>query len=174
MVRSAHRRVTALASVAMVLLTLPLAAQQADSARRTLTADDYARAERFMGYNTNPLVFRMTVRPNWLPDDRFWYRVTVPGGSEFVLVDPARATKEPAFDHTKLAASLSTAAGESYTALTLPFNEFALTADGRSIEFKAAKRRWRCDRQGKCVQPTGDGTGNAAERRTRTAWPRTH
>ena len=133
----------------------PVAAQPAPPAARALTADDYARAERFMGYNTNPLVFRMTVRPNWLPDDRFWYRVTVPGGAEFVLVDPARASKEPAFDHAKLAAALSSAASASYTALTLPFNDFTLSADGRAIEFAAAKRRWRCDRQGEACTSLG-------------------
>ena len=39
----------------------------------------------------SPLVFRMAVRPNWLSDDRFWYRNAIPGGAEFILVDPARA-----------------------------------------------------------------------------------
>jgi len=41
------------------------------SVPRVLTAQDYARAEKFMGYNTNPLVFRSGVRPNWLPGERF-------------------------------------------------------------------------------------------------------
>ena len=78
-----------------------------------LTADDYARAERFMGYNTTPLVFRTAVRPNWLTDDRFWYRNTVPGGAEFILVDPARATRERAFDHEQAGRRrLSSAASE--------------------------------------------------------------
>src|SRR5262245_35190400 len=135
---------------------VPLLAQQAASPR-VFTADDYARAERFMGYNTTPLVFHGAVRPNWLAesdplhpnaqttrvgdsvlpaaargaatsDDRFWYRVSVPGGAEFILVDPARATKERAFDHDKLAAALSTAASGRYTGLTLPFNDIDFTA----------------------------------------------
>ncbi len=50
---------------------------------RVLTAADYARAEKFLAYNTTPLVFRTGVRPNWLPGERFWYRVTTPEGSEF-------------------------------------------------------------------------------------------
>jgi dipeptidyl aminopeptidase/acylaminoacyl peptidase len=150
---------------------VPLMAQQAASTPRVFTADDYARAERFMGYNTNPLVFHGAVRPNWLAEsdllpaaargtatseDRFWYRVSVPGGAEFILVDPARATKERAFDHDKLAAALSTAANGRYTALTLPFNDIDFTADGRSIEFVAAKRRWSCDREGNQCTSKGD------------------
>src|SRR5580704_861151 len=70
-----------------VLAVMPCFAQ-------TLTSADYARAEKFMGYNTTPLAARMTVRPNWLADDRFWYRVTTPEGSERVLVDPAKGTRE--------------------------------------------------------------------------------
>jgi dipeptidyl aminopeptidase/acylaminoacyl peptidase len=67
---------------------MPLVAQ-----RGALTAADYARAEKFMGYNVTPLVYRSGVRGNWLPDDRVWYRVTTEKGSEAVLVDPASATK---------------------------------------------------------------------------------
>jgi dipeptidyl aminopeptidase/acylaminoacyl peptidase len=137
---------------------IPLLAQQADSARRALTSDDYARAERFMAYNTQPLVFRTAVRPTWVSDDRFWYRNTIPGGAEFIIVDAARATRERAFDHDRLAAALSTAASGKYTALTLPFTEFDFTADNASIEFNASKRRWRCDRAGASCTSTGAAT----------------
>ena len=50
--------------------TLPGSAQS----RAAVTVDDYQRAEKFMGYNTNPLVSNGPVRANWLPGDRFWYR----------------------------------------------------------------------------------------------------
>ncbi len=154
--RASHRSIYLTGLVAAVTLAgVPLVAQQATPGRRALTADDYARAERFMGYNTTPLVFGAAVRPNWLPDDRFWYRNTVAGGAEFVLVDPARATREPAFDHARLAATLSSAVNERYTAVTLPFSEFVLTADARSIEFTAGKRKWRCDLLGAACTDLG-------------------
>src|ERR1700679_2021004 len=82
----------------------------------TVTAADYARAEKFMGYNTNPLVYGMAGRPAWLPDGRLWYRVTRENGTEFVLVDPKSGARGPAFDHAKLAAALSTASGTTATA----------------------------------------------------------
>lgn len=73
-----------------------LAAQQrAGTATRGLTAADYARAERFMSWNTTPLVFRNAVTPTWIVDDRFWYRVTTPAGNQATLVDPSTGTKEP-------------------------------------------------------------------------------
>ena len=57
-------------------------------------ADDYARAERFLAAGTMPLVAGMTVRPNWLPDGRFWYRATRANATEFVVVDPAKKTSK--------------------------------------------------------------------------------
>ncbi len=84
------------AALAALLATaiVPAAAQQrATNAPQALTASDYARAEKFMSYNTTPLVYRGAVRPTFLPDDRFWYRNTTEKGTEFVLVDPAKATK---------------------------------------------------------------------------------
>ena len=74
--------------------SLSVTAQQpAAGAPTALTAADYARAEKFMAYNTTPLVLHSGVRPTWLPDDRFWYRTTTEKGSEAVLIDPASATR---------------------------------------------------------------------------------
>jgi dipeptidyl-peptidase-4 len=112
---------------------------------RALTADDYARAEKFMGYNTNPLVLRAGVRPNWLADDRFWYRVTTENGTEFFLVDPARGTRTPAFDHAKVAAALSGASNTRYEAYRLPFTQFDLADEGKAVTFNVANRKWTCD-----------------------------
>ncbi len=88
-------RKLAIATFLAAAAAAPLVAQQRPSTPPTaaLTAADYARAERFMAYNTAPLVLRGGVRPTWLSGDRFWYRVTTEKGAEFVLVDPARRTR---------------------------------------------------------------------------------
>jgi dipeptidyl-peptidase-4 len=153
---------------ALFIVAAPAFAQQQGGATapKTLTADDYARAEKSLGYNTNTLVFRSGVRPNWLPDERFWYRVTTPEGSEFVLIDPAKGTRAPAFDHTKLAAALSAVAGASYDANHLPFIQFEYSADGNSITFASAGRRWSCDILSyQCTAQAGGqgGGGDAAQ-----------
>ena len=69
---------------------------------RVFTADDYARAEKMLGFNTNALVDRSGARPTWLPDGRFWYRVLTATGSEYVLVNPADGTKTAGTDLAKL------------------------------------------------------------------------
>src|SRR5215203_272709 len=61
-----------------------------------LTAEDYARAERMLGYNTSPLVDRGAVRPTFLPDGRFWYQALTPNGREYVLINPADGSRKTA------------------------------------------------------------------------------
>ena len=119
------------------------------------TAAEYARAEKFMGYNTTPLVLGAGVRPTWLADERFWYRVTTAAGSEFILVDPVKGTRAPAFARAKVAAALSSASGRQYTGEQLPFQEIEFSSDGLSISFQAGGR-WQCDVQGtKCTALEG-------------------
>ena len=60
---------------------------------KSLTTQDYQHAESEMSYNTQQYIDHGSVMPNWLPGDKFWYRVLTAKGSEFVLVDPAKGTK---------------------------------------------------------------------------------
>jgi dipeptidyl aminopeptidase/acylaminoacyl peptidase len=131
---------------------LSAAAQQPHA----LTAADYARAEKFLAANVTPLVIGGSALPNWLPDERFWYRSTTAAGSEFILVDPAKQTRAPAFDHAKLAAALSAAAGATYDPHQLPFQSIEISADGTTVSFNVGERRWSCDVQGaKCAAAGG-------------------
>src|SRR5581483_5149226 len=68
-------------------LTLPCLAQ------KQLTADDYTHAEKFMNYNTTPLVFGASTRPQWTDEDHFSYRVNTAEGNESVTVDAATGTR---------------------------------------------------------------------------------
>src|SRR5258708_6325254 len=121
--------------------------------QRDLTAADYGQAEKFMGYNTTPLVLH-NVQPAWLPDGRFWYRNATAEGGEFVVFDPAKLTRQPAFDHAKLAAALATATGRTYDKFRLPFTTMEFSADGQSVSFRIGQRRWSCDVKGNaCTAP---------------------
>ena len=134
---------------AAVLLSAALLARPAlAQTPRALTDADYQRAEQFMGYNVNPLVYGASVRPHWLAGDRFWYANDIPQGTEFVLVNPARKTRTRAFDQERVAAALSRAADTTYDAFHLPFDEFDFSADGKAIVFDVGRRRWTCDVQG--------------------------
>ncbi len=126
------------------LLALVLSAPAAGAQAPTVTHADYLRAERFLTQNTNNLVYRASVNPVFTEGDRFRYRVRVPGGFEWIAVDPARGTRARAFDHAALAAALTRAASRSYEELTLPFTSYEEVDGGRALEFQAEGRRWRC------------------------------
>nr|MDQ2668875.1 DPP IV N-terminal domain-containing protein [Gemmatimonadota bacterium] len=144
MSRSTHLSFTT-AAIAAAVLSSSAVAQQ-----RVLTSADYDRAARDLAPATSPLVFGGTVRPTWLENDRFWYRTTTAGGSQFILVDPVRGTRAPAFDQAKLASSLSAAAGVAYNGNALPFSQLEYLPSG-SVRVRVAARAFDCNTEtGRC------------------------
>src|SRR5215510_9825955 len=85
-----RRVLIALSLLGSSLLGAPLSSQVG----RQLTAADYSRAEKFLVQNLNGLVIGGTVSPTWLPDGQFWYRNTTLAGSEIVVIDPAKKSRQ--------------------------------------------------------------------------------
>ena len=151
--------------LAFVFSAALTASGRAGDSPRALTAADYARAEKFMSANTSPLVLRAGVRPTWLPGDRFWYRNALEDGkSEFILVDPKKKTRGPAFDHAAVAAALSKASGKSFDAARLPFLGFELSADGKAMTFRADGKSWSYDLKSRECRPVEGGEAVAPDR----------
>jgi len=130
------------AFLALMLVFAPSA--EAQNSTRQLSANDYARAERFLNASTNQLVFGGSVQPQWMDDGRFWYRNSVPGGAEFIVVDPESGQKERAFDHERMAQALGAAVGANYTALEMPISDLILRERGTGVELEG-DRMVRCD-----------------------------
>lgn len=89
-------------NIAFFLFAATVFAQQATTAPRVLTAADYARAEKMLGFGTAPFVDRAFARPTFLPDGRFWYRVMTATGSEYVLINPADGSRKSAANLSEL------------------------------------------------------------------------
>ena len=155
---TARIRLVLLAALLAIAVAVPALAQ-AQPAPPPVTAADYARAEKFLAAGVMSLVVGGAVQAAWLPDDRFYYRNTTADGTEFVLVSPATKSRGPAFDHAKLAATLSAAAGSTYDPKKLPFAAITLSPDAKTVSFDLDKRRWTCDVQGLKCEPTGEATG---------------
>jgi dipeptidyl-peptidase 4 len=136
------RRRSVVVALALLWTCVPTGAGAQSS---PVTPQDYARAERFLSWNVDPLVFGAEVRPQWLADGRFWYQNRVPGGHEFILVDPVRGTRERAFDHERLARVLTETVGVAHEPLRLPLARLEPTEDGRGLGFELDRRRWVCD-----------------------------
>jgi dipeptidyl-peptidase 4 len=137
---------------------------------KQLTTEDYARAEKFMNYNVNPLVYHTVDNPSWLPDGRFWYRDRGPSGISYILVDPANGTKTPAFDPAKLANALSAATPGRHKVDGQHLAISELSFEGTTTVVTVHGRQFRCDLTGAGVcTPVA-----AAKPETSAASPRRH
>jgi dipeptidyl aminopeptidase/acylaminoacyl peptidase len=131
----------ALVLVSAIALPSVVAAQG-----RTLTAQDYAQAERFVSYNANPLLDHAVTRVAWLDDGRFWYRDHDAAGDHFLVMDAASATAKPApaFDHARLADALAKVTGKPVKADKLPVTDFSVRADG-GFDIELRGKHFLCD-----------------------------
>jgi dipeptidyl aminopeptidase/acylaminoacyl peptidase len=92
-------------------------------------------------------VYKLRIEPHWFHDStRFWYRNDLAGGArEFILVDAEAGKRQPAFDHPKLAAGLTKAAGKDYAGDRLPFDTIDFVENDKAIRFKVGDTTWKCD-----------------------------
>ena len=124
-----------------------LAASSAGSAMaegRTLTAQDYAQAERFMMYNTAPLVDHAVSTVHWLDGTHFWYVDHDAGGDHYLQMDAASGAAAPLLDQAKLAAALSKAGDSSVKADKLGITDYRVAPDGRD-EIEVGGKHYLCD-----------------------------
>lgn len=110
----------------------------------------YARAQEVIASRLNDCVLNGNIKPHWYDGGRrYWYireEVSKDHGKSkcFTTVDPTSNIREPAFDHERLARSLSQATGENYTAGNLPFDLFTYQDDKKGITFSIEGVPWYC------------------------------
>jgi dipeptidyl aminopeptidase/acylaminoacyl peptidase len=133
---SRHHRACAVAAAAGVLVA-------ADAVAQGLPAD-YARAEGLRARYEAAAVDIAGAPAAIGQTHRFWYRKDVRGDQVFMIVDADTQQKQPAFDHEKMARSLSSLTGNTYTAGKLPFNALAFTDDGETFTAAVNGTPFRC------------------------------
>ncbi len=91
-------------------------------------------------------VYKAGIAPHWFQNNsRFWYRNDLRDGArEFIVIEAEQGARRPAFDHERLAAALTKAAGQPFKADRLPFTEIEFTDDCQGIRFEAAGKTWQC------------------------------
>ncbi len=124
------------------------------------TRADYERAAKLQERFSNKL-FRASVKPEW-SGDRFWYRNDLPGGRrEFLLVDSTAPSRRPAFDHARLASSLSTLLHKPIEAERLPVERIAFTSNPDALRMQVGDTTYLCDLKTYALQPDPEPLGRA-------------
>jgi dienelactone hydrolase len=110
---------------------------------RPLTLQDYARAERFMPYDTQPLVDHDVERVHWLDDRRFWYVDHDSGGDHYRMMTAPSGKVVPLFDQQRLAVALGQAIGKPVAATRLAISAIRIESHDRYVITREGKR-YRC------------------------------
>ncbi|GAH64323.1 unnamed protein product, partial [marine sediment metagenome] len=107
---------------------------------------DYERALNLHKITANK-VFKQRVIPHWLPGNtQFWYRNDLADKArEFILVNAETGTRQPAFEHERLAEALAKAAGKEIRPDRLPIDKLKFTKSGSELQFTRGGKRWKCD-----------------------------
>ncbi|MEY4094652.1 MAG: hypothetical protein RLZZ53_1851 [Acidobacteriota bacterium] len=109
-----------------------------------VTGADYQRAQT-LRQQYEAAAINVPDTPTWVgTTHRFYYRRTLANGHEFVMVDADTQQKSPAFDHARLAQSLSRTSGRDYTATRLPFNTFTFNDALSAMDMTIDGARWTC------------------------------
>lgn len=145
------------ASLAVVIVAASVAMGQAQESPQ----GRFGPPRRVEGYYKDLIV------PHWFAqNNRFWYRNDLTGGTkEFILIDAEQETRQPAFDHAKLAVALSQAAGGEYKADQLPFEAIEFANDGKIVRFAVGETTWDCDLASyACTKSSETMTPSSADR----------
>jgi dipeptidyl-peptidase-4 len=82
-------------SIVIILSLVAMATGMVGAQNRpAVTPADYDRAVKMLAPALTGLVVGDTVNATWLPDGRFWYVRTTLNGTENVVIDPAKKTRE--------------------------------------------------------------------------------
>ena len=158
--------------VALLVAAGSLSVRAQQQQQPALTAADYARAERFMPYSTNPLVLHSAGRVTWVTDrgrERFWYRTTTEKGTEAIIVAAEDGTKSPCDLPTCRAAAEDGAGGRGGGAA----RRDAVSPDGRRTAFIRDWNLWVRDAaSGKETPLTTDGVKDFGYATDNAGWTR--
>lgn len=136
-------------AVSSALAPMALLAQTTAPRPYQFTIEDYARAERMLAPSTFSLVSGTAGPVSWLPDGRFYYRATTAAGADFIMVNPLKPVRAPAFDKAKIASALAAATGSPVKPDSLPFFSFGFAPGGTAIAVTVQGKPWTCDLAGK-------------------------
>ena len=136
-----------------------------------MSQEDYDRAVKFLGENTEDLVFQKSVNPTWVDKDHFWYRISTQEGSRYVLVNTRKEEKKTSTDLESLLKEAKLEIGKSSSG---PGTEM-VSPNGKKLAFNKDWNLWLRDLEsGKERQLTTDGIENYGYATDNAGWERSN
>ncbi len=108
-----------------------------------VTKEDYLRGDSTSLYGN--MVYNTDVQSHWIPKtDLCWYSVKTRKGTEYKLVDAAKAKVTSAFNQEKLAKALSEATGKTVDPYQLGLGRLELNYKDKVMTFEFGDSKWEC------------------------------
>ncbi len=108
------------------------------------TLEDYRRAEKFIHFNVEDLVYNLAVSPNWNDANSFWFKQESAEGYRFILYDINKEKQKEAFNHEALAEALEEEKGGKINPDSLPFRKIKFLEQGEKVEFQLDSTIYTC------------------------------
>jgi len=119
--------------------------EQKAGQQKTVTAEDYKRAEKFLWQHTHDKVLGTVSGQSWANDDLLIYRTRTRGGTKYILADLAANKKENVFDHQRLADSLEKYTDSDLNPDNLMLRGLELVNEGKVIRYQMRGTRYETD-----------------------------
>lgn len=121
----------------LCLSVLLMGAQAQTKQHEPVTKANYALAARFSPKKLEKMLFSTSVDPRWLKKgDRFWYSYKTSQGTQWYIVDAAKAEKKRMFDNAKLASELTKVVKDPFDAQNLGLDSLKFVKDENWIQFQ--------------------------------------
>lgn len=156
------------AFLTLLLLCISISSKAQVSSEERITAEDYANAVKYLGFNTSPLVERANVRPNWIDQDRFWYRISTANGTEYVMINAKSGDRKTAASQEELLRNVSSQTASEERSVN---RKEVLSPDGKKVVFIRDWNLWMRNLEtGKESQLTTDGIENYGYATDNAGW----
>ena len=126
----------------LLLCTILLVSCSSSTKKEQLTELDYKNAMQHL--SMDKYVYNKIDRKNWTGTNHIAYSKNTKEGKVFMLVNIDTKTASVAFDHQRLASSLSNLLEENFSTSELPFNTFELENENQ-ISFEIKGKKYVCD-----------------------------
>ncbi len=118
--------------------------ERVEEKEKAVTAEDYQRAEQFLWQNTYDKVLNTVSGQNWTSDILI-YNTRTEDGIKYVIFDPESGEKKEAFDHQRVADTLSSKTDQEIDAQNLSLSDVSYSKQESTLTYQKNGQRFKTD-----------------------------
>lgn len=130
--------------IPLLLLAFLVVGCSQSEEQKQFTIAEYEAAAKHMDRSLYGLVYNQVSGSKFIGENHLMYSTKNKEGQKYILVDIQSKNKKEAFDHAKLAASLSKLVGKEIDENNLPIYAVSLSDDLKTLKFSMDRKPYSC------------------------------